>query len=139
MTAAEIRDLPLFSGVGDAALERLAACAEIDVQPGQVLVLPGDPGSGMFVVVDGTVNVELHRGHVEQGPGAVIGELALLVPGATRVARARAATRARCLCVPREEVQTLVAEEPAFTRALLQVVAERLHDSIEGVPAAEVG
>jgi CRP-like cAMP-binding protein len=92
----------------------------------------------MFVVTDGTVTVELHRGHVESGRGAVIGELALLVPGATRVARARAATRARCLCVPRDELQTLVDQEPAFTRALLLVVAERLHATIEGYPTAEV-
>jgi CRP-like cAMP-binding protein len=138
MTSDEIRELPLFAGVGEAALERLAACAEIEAAPGQVLVLPGDPGSGMFVVVDGAVTVELHRGQVEAGPGAVIGELALLVPGATRVARARATTRTRCLCVPRDEFDVLVEQEPAFTRALLSVVAERLHATVEGHPVAEV-
>jgi CRP-like cAMP-binding protein len=139
VTPDEIRSLAIFAEVSDEATARLASCAVLEVEPGQVLVLPGDPGSGMFVVVDGTVTVELHRGQVEVGEGAVIGELALLLPGSTRVARARAATQARCLCVPREEFEDLVDSEPAFTRSLLLVVAERLHDTIEGHPAASVG
>ena len=55
MTAAEIRAIPLFAGVSDAGVERIAACAaEMDGETGQVLALQGDPGSGMFVILDGT-------------------------------------------------------------------------------------
>jgi CRP-like cAMP-binding protein len=138
VTADEIRQLPLFAELSDAALERVVACGELENEPGQVLVLPGDHGSGMFVVVDGTVTVELHRGQVEVGPGGVIGELALLVPGATRVARARAATRTRCLCLPRDDFVWLVDTELPFARAVLRLVAQRLHDTIEGYPTPEV-
>jgi CRP-like cAMP-binding protein len=138
VTPDEVRTLPLFAEVSDDAARRLAACAEMEVEQGQVLVLPGDHGSGMFVVIDGRVTVELHRGQIDVGVGDVIGELALLVPGATRVARARAASHARCLCVSRGDFDALVDSEPAFTRALLRVVAERLHETIEGYPAPEV-
>jgi CRP-like cAMP-binding protein len=127
VTADDLRALPIFSGVSDEALARLDTCAQIELEPGQVLVLPGDPGSGMFVVLDGVVDVELADGPDSVGRGGVIGELALLLEDSVRVARARAATDVRCLCVPRDAFLTLVETEPTFSLALLRVLAERLH------------
>src|ERR671935_2232825 len=103
MTPDELRSIPLFAELSDAGLERLArTSAELECEPGRVLAVPGDPGSGMFVVLDGTVSVEVRGGfHAELGPGQFFGEVALLVPSG-RVARVRAATRARCLSIPRE-------------------------------------
>src|ERR671919_1208783 len=49
---------PLFENASDAALERIASAAgELFCDAGQVLALEGDPGSGMFVILDGTVLV----------------------------------------------------------------------------------
>ena len=71
MTPDELRAIPLFAGVSDAGLERIAACAgEMTcASRAQVLALQGDPGSGMFVILDGTVRVEWRGGSVELGPG----------------------------------------------------------------------
>ena len=54
----------------------------------------------MFVILDGTVSVEMRGGfHTELGPGNFFGEIALLVPDSGRVARVRAATKVKCLSI----------------------------------------
>lgn len=128
MTPDELREIPLFEGMSDAGLERVAAhAAEIECEPGQILALEGDPGSGMFVILDGTVSVEMRGGfHTELERGNFFGEVALLVPEATRVARVRAATNARCLTIPRDDFLALVEGEPSLARKMLRELARRL-------------
>jgi CRP/FNR family transcriptional regulator, cyclic AMP receptor protein len=128
VTPDELREIPLFEGMSDAGLERVAAhAAEIECEPGQILALEGDPGSGMFVILDGTVSVEMRGGfHTELERGNFFGEVALLVPEATRVARVRAATNARCLTIPRDDFLALVESEPSLARKMLRELARRL-------------
>jgi len=122
-----LADAPLLSGVSASGLERLRASAsEFETEPGQVLALAGDAGSGMFVILEGEAVVELRSATYELGPGDFFGELALLVPGATRVARVRAKSLVRCLAVPRDEFLRLLDSEPGLVRALLDEVARRL-------------
>ena len=131
MTAAEIRAIPLFAGISDASVERLAASiAEVSAEPGQVLALQGDPGSGMFVILDGTVSVELRGGAVELGPGNFFGELTLLAPGGTRIARVRASTPVRCLGIPREDATALIESEPTVALAMLREIARRFASAV---------
>ena len=131
MTPEELRTIPLFEGMSDAGLERLVASAgEIECEPGQVLVLRGEPGSGMYVVLDGTVTVELRGGlHTDLEAGNFFGETALLVPSAVRGARVRAATSVRCLSVPREDFLALVESEPSLALNMLHELARRLADT----------
>ncbi|MGH3076615.1 MAG: Crp/Fnr family transcriptional regulator [Gaiellaceae bacterium] len=128
MTPDDVRAIPLFEGLSPAGLERVAArSAELTCEPGQILALPGDPGSGMYVVLDGTVSVEMRGGfHTELGPGNFFGEIALLVPESGRVARVRAASPVRCLSVPRDDFITLVESEPPFALTMLRELARRL-------------
>ncbi len=127
MTPDELRALPLFADVSDAGLERLSACvAELERDPGQVIALPGDPGSGMFVICDGTVSVEL-RGDapIELEDGNFFGELALLNAEATRIGRVRAATKVRLLSIPRDDALALVESEPSVALIMLKEIARR--------------
>ena len=83
MDVEELRGLPPLDGISEAGLERVAACAaEISREAGQVLALPDDPGSGMYVIREGTVAVELRTGTLELGPGDFFGELGALDWGA---------------------------------------------------------
>jgi CRP-like cAMP-binding protein len=122
----ELRRIPLLAEVSDAGLERLSRCAEVQAQPGQVLALEDDPGSGMFVLCEGTVAVELRGGLLELGPGDFFGELALLVPAGNRVARIRATSPVRCLSISREDFLALVESEPSFALHMLRELARRL-------------
>jgi CRP-like cAMP-binding protein len=130
VTREELRAIPLFAAVSQSGIDRLeASAAELAALEGQVLGLPGEAASGMFVVLEGSVTVERHHGNVEMPAGAFFGELALLVPDAERVARVRAASDARVLCVPRDDFLALVESEPSLALELLRGIAARLHAS----------
>jgi CRP-like cAMP-binding protein len=127
MASIAFENVPLFADVSTPGLERLrASSSEFETQPGQVLALAGDHGSGMFVILEGEAVVELRSATHDLGPGDFFGELALLVPGATRVARVRAKGLVRCLALPRDEFLELLDTEPGLTRALLDEIARRL-------------
>jgi CRP-like cAMP-binding protein len=123
-----LRDIPLFSDLSDDALARVAELGtELESPAGTVLALADDPGSGMFVIEEGTVVVEGHGGfHGELGPGEFVGELTLLVPDAHRVARVRAATDVRLLAIRRDDFSELLEAEPALAVAMLPTLARRL-------------
>ena len=127
MDVTTLQEVPLFAGLSEAGLERVAACAaELVAEEGQVLALQDDPGSGMFLIQEGTVVVELRSGGIELGPGDFFGELALLVEDGARVARVRATSPVRCLSIPREDFLALVESEPRFALAMLRELARRL-------------
>jgi CRP-like cAMP-binding protein len=136
VTSADSTDLlratPGFGDVGADVLARIVeASSELNVPAGQVLIRADDPGAGMFVLQEGAVLVEGHGRTIELTAGSVFGELSLLVPEARRVARVRATTPVRCLVIDRAAFEELL-HEPAFTRAMLQVVAQRLWDVMRG-------
>jgi CRP-like cAMP-binding protein len=127
-----LRQIPAFGDVGNDVLARIVdASSELSVPAGRVLIRADDPGAGMFVLQEGTVLVEGHGRTIELAAGSVFGELSLLVPEATRVARVRATTPVRCLVIDRARFEELL-DEPAFTRAMLRVVAQRLWDVMRG-------
>jgi CRP-like cAMP-binding protein len=131
VTTDELRAIPLLRGAGDAALEQVATSAgEMTCEAGQVLALQGDPGSGMFVILEGTVAVEWRGGKVELGPGDFFGELTLLAPGGKRVARVRASSHVKCLAIPRNEALELVESEPTVALAMLKEIARRFASAL---------
>jgi CRP-like cAMP-binding protein len=128
---ARLRALPLFAELDSAALARIAEiCTEVEAERGQLLTRANDPGAGMFVIESGTVGVELRSRTVELGPGEFVGELSLLVPEATRVARVHAETSVRLLAIPRAAFADLLESEPRIALAMLPVLARRLVDEV---------
>lgn len=122
-----LREIPLFAGLSEDGLARVASGAtELTVEPGQILALPGDVGSGMFVLIDGSVSVELRGGNIEITAPEFVGELALLLPEGGRVGRVRARTEVRCLSISRADFEALVETEPSFALVLLRGLAGRL-------------
>ncbi len=129
---ASLRRIPLFADLGDDALERIAAIAtEVEAPEGQVLARSDDTASGLFVIEEGSVVVEARERQIELGPGEFVGELALLVPDSTRVARVRACAPTRCLAIGRADFERLLEEEPRIAVAMLRVLARRLMDEMQ--------
>jgi len=132
---ARLRQIPVLAELGENTLERiLRASTELECPAGQVLIRADDPGAGMFVLEEGTVVVEARGSTIELGPGEIFGELSLLVPESTRVARVRATTPVRCLAIDRATFEELLDEEPALARAMLRVIARRLWNVMRGPP-----
>jgi CRP-like cAMP-binding protein len=131
VTSDELRAIPLFADASDAALEQvLSRAGEVTVEPGQILALRGDPGSGMYVILDGSVFVEWRGGMVELGPGDFFGELTLLAPGGTRIARVRAATEVRCLGIARDDALAVIESEPSVALIMLKEIARRFASAL---------
>ena len=129
--AGKLRAIPLFSELDDVALGHVAELAtEFEAEAGHVLVQPGTSGAGMFVLEDGTVEVELRNHRVELGAGEFFGELAILDDGTPRTARVRAKTDVRCLAISRSDFARLLDEQPRIAVAMLRVLARRLADEI---------
>ena len=122
--------VPLFAEVSRRSLEDVARVAsEVEVRPGQVLVQPGQAGSGMFVVLEGAVEVGARTRTVELGPGEFFGELALLTRDSKRTARVRAKTPVRCLAISRTDFRRLLEQHPRLAVSLLEGLAERLQQA----------
>ena len=95
-----------------------AAGTALSFGSGQVLIERGEPGTGLYVVVEGQVVVETADGRVELGPGSVVGERALLAEDGLRQARVQALTPGVVVAVGRAEVDRLCAEDPEFAARL---------------------
>lgn len=124
-----LRKIELFSELDDDALTRLGErMTEVEFEPGYVLVHRGMPGSGMFVIQEGNVVVDLTSRQVELGPGESLGELALLNDD-VHTGRARAVSRVKALAIGRDEFAELIDTQPSIARSLLSVLARRLASS----------
>ncbi len=119
--------VPLFSRLGKGEIKRLGQLAEeIDVAAGKTLIRQGDSGAEMFVIVDGRASV-IRGGESlgERGPGAVLGEIALLAD-TPRVATVTALTPMRLIVLGRREFLSLMDEVPSVRAAIFEVLASRL-------------
>jgi len=100
-------------------LRRLVeAGSEVRFLAGKVLIDRGQPGTGLFVVVEGTLLVEAPERTREFGPGTVVGERALLSVEGVRTARVRAQTNVVLVAVERAEIDRLCAEDAEFAERL---------------------
>jgi CRP-like cAMP-binding protein len=89
-----------------------------DVTAGRVLIEHGQLGSGLYVVLEGTVVVEAPEATRELGPGCVIGERALFSDEGRRTARVRAATDVKVIAVDRVQVEQLCSVDEGFAERL---------------------
>jgi Cyclic nucleotide-binding domain len=93
-----------------------AAADRKRLSPGDTLVEQGEPGDELYLLLDGVLGVEVDGEEVaEVGPGAVLGERALL-EGGTRKATLRAATAARVVVIPGDAIDRDALEELAQGR-----------------------
>jgi CRP-like cAMP-binding protein len=128
--AEELRTIPLFERLDTASCENLAQAAnEVEAPAGQALAQPGAAGSGMFFVLEGTVEVQSRETTRELGPGDFFGELALLTDDGTRTARVQAKTPVRCLAFDRQAFEGLIARHPEIAATLLETALTRLADT----------
>ena len=79
-----LRAIPLFAGLGDAQLERLAEMFELEEisEAGRRLTPEGAAGYRFYVIADGTAEVFHHDALVAKlGPGDFFGEMAIIGDG----------------------------------------------------------
>jgi CRP/FNR family cyclic AMP-dependent transcriptional regulator len=120
----------LFRAVPGRTLAAIAQrAAEVDLDPGTVVIVEGAVEEHLFVVVRGRLLV--HRGDrriTELGAGSTVGELAALVPE-PRAASVTAVEASKLLRIDRPLLEELLVDRPALANgiiaALVAMVRER--------------
>jgi CRP-like cAMP-binding protein len=83
------------------------------IEQGSALTKQGDPGDELYLLLDGVVDVEVDGEVVaEIGPGALLGERALL-EGGKRTATVWATTPLRVAAIPRDAIDESALPELA--------------------------
>jgi CRP/FNR family transcriptional regulator, cyclic AMP receptor protein len=130
MDLSRLREIPLFAGVSDEDLRRIATfAAEDSAEAGTTLVREGDYSTELVAIEEGTADV-LQQGKrvASLGPGDVFGETGVLEKG-MRNASVVATSPMRLVKLTTWEIKRLTPESIARLR---EVAAERR-------PTAEAG
>lgn len=139
--SAEIRSLvaahPFAAGLADDQVAALCARATVvRVAPGARLFAEGGAADRCYLVIDGTVGLELHLGGrgaataATVGPGDLLGWSWLVPPHRWRF-DATARTDARLVALDAEVVRAACADDPDLDRALHRRMAATLASRLE--------
>ena len=129
-----LQNSKLFGHLRDADLQFVQSAVEQrDYAAGQHIFQEGDPGDGLYLVKDGSVQIgtvvadgdRMVFAHVP--PGEVFGEMSVL-DNQPRSAFALAETRTTVYFLPREKVFDLLKQAPEVAMTLLQEIVARFRE-----------
>jgi hypothetical protein len=127
-----IRQVPIFAELDAEDLEELASIVEERrIAAGNELFREGDVGDAVYLIVKGRVRVFVGGGARaettinELGPGACIGEMAVL-DASPRSATVRALEATRTLRVPGAEFKRVMSERPEMSEAIVEELVRRM-------------
>ncbi len=114
------------------------------IENGRDLFREGDPGDAVYLIVKGSVQVIMggsdgkpERVLNELGPGACIGEMAVL-DASPRSATVRSTDRTRTLRVPGEGFKRVMSERPEMSQAIVAELVKRMRDMMSGAPVPKL-
>lgn len=123
---ARLKTSPTFAHLGNRRLKALAAFTDdVDVPAGTVLMEQGSRPHELEVIVEGSADVLVDGNKVgEVGPGAVLGEIALLNRG-TRSATVVTTSPARLIVISGSAFDDLMDQHPEIADELRAMAATR--------------
>ena len=140
MTATPIKQSLLSELQEHLSTDLFASATPVRLAADEYLFLAGDAGNGCYRVEDGLVKVTMmSRSGVERilaflGPGAIVGELAI-VDGRPRSASVVAVREAALKFLSRSIFEEFAGEHPEVYKNLVKVLATRLRLTDEAVAA----
>ncbi len=141
-TAHPLHSVALFSDMSEVDIDRICAdVTDVALPAGATLFEEGDEGDSAYLVVSGEVEVVKTTEDQQvvlavHGPGAVIGEMALLRE-APRSATVRARQDAALIAIPKDTLDELLETSPGAARAVFRALVARMQDTAEQLRHAE--
>jgi CRP/FNR family transcriptional regulator, cyclic AMP receptor protein len=122
-----LQDVALFAGCSKRELSDIARITdEIDLPAGETLIIQGERGKQLFVLVSGSVDVVQDGEKVPpRGGTEVYGEISL-ISGSPATATVTTTTPARALVIAPRDFKTLLERSPSIQLRVLQSLSERL-------------
>lgn len=114
----QLRNNPLFAGVPDPTLRRMAAVTEeVRFKKNQVIVAEGTDPATLYIVKEGSVSLTFNPDGdspqtAELKGGAALNGQAVALSHPHRVAAKAMALNTRLLAIPAEEIRKMIAESP---------------------------
>lgn len=136
-----LKALPMFA---DLSLDDMRSLFRVSTQhgfgPGMHLIEPGQPGRGLFVIVDGQVEVYGGAGAEARllntlGVGGYVGEISLLLDGPTS-ARVTARTPVKALFISRESFTQYLFNTPSAALRIYRLFSNNLAERVRALSAA---
>ena len=130
ITSRDLEKVPLFAGVDEKELSRLASrAADISVEPGEWLMREGEEPR-FFVILEGELEAIKEIGGQRQvagrhHAGEFGGETSIFV-GTAELASARAVTKCRIARFERQQLQELVRDNPSAGEIVFRTISSRL-------------
>lgn len=123
---------PLFNGVQPDDLAAIGERAvEVEFPADHVIARQGEIGTGLFVIIDGSVRVVRDGEELARlGAGDFFGEMSV-IDGLPRVAQVVTASPTRCLALASWEFERLVLDHPHIALAILRGLSARLRAKTE--------
>ncbi len=134
-TAGKIFSAPALTGLDIHMLRQIVQVASpISVSPGESAFSQGDPGTSLFLVIQGAVEVATQRGDVRYRvaklkPGSIFGEMAFLgrLP---RTATVTATQSTLLLELTERTIQSLIRKNASVLEAMVHIFQERMIDNL---------
>jgi tetratricopeptide (TPR) repeat protein len=136
-----LKALPFFA---DLSMEDMRAvfriCVHHSFKAGTHVIEPGEPGRGLFIIIEGQVEVFDGSGKDARllntmGPGSAVGEISLLLDGPTS-ARVTARTNARALFIGREGFRQFMSTTPSAAVRIYRLFSTTLAERVRTLSAA---
>lgn len=136
---ATLKQIPLFYGLSDEELSHIEASATAKTYAkGAIIINEGDPGSSMFLLMQGRVKVFVSDSHGKEyvlallGPGEYVGELALL-DDEPRTASVETEEQSTFLVIQKDDFLALLHNHPAIQFKVLVSLVRRTRQLTEAV------
>jgi CRP/FNR family cyclic AMP-dependent transcriptional regulator len=125
-----LRTVPLFSGLSDKDVKRLAnSLSERTFPAGHEIAVEGKEGVGFFVIESGEVSVSRGGEHIRKlGPGDYFGEMAVIDQG-PRSASVVAESEVRCRGMTAWSFRPFVESHGEVAWPLLEALVKRLREA----------
>ena len=124
--------VPLLRHLGHEAIQTLGLTAHVHEYPdARIIINQGDPGSSLFVVIAGLLEVaqcdasDRHGAVGRRVPGDVFGEISLLT-GAPRIATVTTLTPVTLVEIDKQHLQPIFDANPEVIARLSEIIASRL-------------
>jgi hypothetical protein len=125
-----LQSVPIFRELSGEELHFIAGITEeISVPKGQVLFHAGDPGDAMYLVLEGSVSIQVGREEIVRlGARECVGEMAVL-DNLPRSADAVAAENTELLRIDAQSFDELLQEKHQIVKGIFKVLSSRLRQS----------
>jgi len=121
-----VAKVPYFRDVSATVIAEVASLLKPrDFAAHSVIMRRGDPGDCMFFIVEGEIEVDVKPAPIRLGPGAFVGEIALIT-GGPRTATVIARQKAVLLELDIADFRLIAARHPELTQAIDQEAANRV-------------